>query len=148
MTREQMIERTVAELTKRIVANHFEETKVTMKCNGDVVSIAPCSYLPKITDMKQCDWFLFYSPSVNLSGDSKIETIAKYLVDYEKLIKESNDDVEQLKAHIRKYGERSDWDFVSDFHKDLFGHRPHVSIAQQIAWANSNSTDSARYFVA
>ena len=58
--------------------------------------------------------------------------------------REDEEDIEKLKAYIRDNGFGSDWDSVSDWHKDLFGHRPHVGRDKLIRWAYSDSKESAR----
>ena len=138
--------RTEMELRKRIEANNFEAITVTMKCNGDKVRITPCGYAPVITSFEAIDFYLVDSPSINLCGDSKLERVAHTLDTYAELLEEDAKEIEQLKAHIRQYGENADWDWVSDWHKDLFGHRPHVGHKQIIAWANSTSSNSARFY--
>lgn len=137
--------RTELELRNRLEANNFEPITIVMKCNGDDVCITPCSDVRDINSFDDIDWYLVDSPSLNLVGGT-LANIADKLDHYAELIKESEEEVEQLKDHIRQYGEASDWSWVSDWHKDLFGHRPHVGHEQLIAWANSKNTDSARFY--
>ena len=141
-----MMERIKKELAKRIEAAKFGEITITMKVNGDRIRITPCSYLPKIKSFNDVEYYLMDSCKLNLCGGETLDYVAKTLTRYDELLDEDAKALESLKAHIRKYGEGSDWDFVSDYHKDIFGHRPHVPHSQVIAWANSDSTGSARYF--
>lgn len=66
------------------------------------------------------------------------------LLGYADRIREDEQNIERLKRYVREHGYDSDWDFVSDFHKDLFGHRPHVDEDRLIMWAYSDSKASAR----
>lgn len=138
--------KTVAELTKRFKESNFNPITVTMKCNGDRVIITPCGYLD-IKSFDDIEWYLLDSPSLNLCGGETLEHIAKTLEKYAELLEEDAKALDSLKDHIRKYGINSDWDFVSDYHKDIFGHRPHVAHSQIIRWAHSDSKGSARYFI-
>ena len=141
-----MMERIKKELAERIKAARFESIVITMKVNGDRIRITPCSYLSEIKSFDDVDFYIMESCKVNLCGGETLDYVAKTLARYNELLDEDAKALESLKAHIRKYGENSDWEFVSDYHKDIFGHRPHVANSQVIAWANSDSTGSARYF--
>lgn len=140
-----MQERIQKELAKRIEAAGFEAITITMKVNGDEITITPCGY-PRINGWEDIEFFLIDSQMLNLCGDEKLEKIAEKIANYDKLLEEDARAVEDLKAHIRKYGVNANWDFVSDYHKDLFGHRPHVPHSQIIEWAHSKSKGSARNF--
>ena len=141
-----MVTRIKEELERRIEAAGFGAITITMKVNGDHITIKPCGYPTHIKSWAEIDWFLMDSEVLNLCGSSKLEEVARDIANYEELLKEDAEMLESLKAHIREHGEDSDWDFVSDYHKEIFGHRPHVPTAQIIAWAYSKSTVSARYF--
>ena len=140
-----MMTNTERELRRLITESGFKAITVTMKCNGDNVSIEPCCYAEK-PSFEATEYYLIYSESLPATGRETLDEVARYLLKYADYIKENDDDIDVLKKHIRDYGENSDWDFVSDWHKDLFGHRPHVGSEQLIAWANSNSKSSARFF--
>ena len=142
-----MTNRIYEELKKRIEASGFEPITIEMKCNGDKITITPCwSGMGAPRSWSEIEYFLVDSTVLNLYGSESLERIVPQIANYEELLKENDDEIEKLKAYIRKYGKNSDWDWVSDWHKDLFGHRPHVSTKQQIEWASSNSKMSARYF--
>lgn len=140
-----MTKRIEKELAKRIEAAGFEAITITMKVNGDRITITPCGY-GDLNSFDDIDFYLMDSWETNLCGGETLEYVAKTIARYNDILKEDAEGIEQLKAHIRKHGEDSDWDFVSDFHKDLFGHRPHVPNSQVIAWAHSDSKTSARYY--
>lgn len=139
--------RTAQELKNRIeaaMAKGFKSISVTMKCNGDEVIITPCMEHYGSTKFEDIGFFLLDSPSTYLCGSESIEKVAETLRKYADILEEDKQCVRSLKEHIRKHGKDSDWDFVSDYHKDIFGHRPHVGVDRLIAWANSDSLNSAR----
>lgn len=135
-------------LRNRIAANNFDTIKLEMKCNGDVVRITPCSYVPTITSFEQVEWYLIDSPSINLAGSKNLSEVADTLDNYANLLNETDDEIDELKQYIInsvKEGKEIDWGWVSDWHKDLFGHRPHVGEDAMIRWAASPSKTSARF---
>lgn len=140
-----MMTNTERELRRLISEAGFGDITVTMKCNGDEVTISPCNF-SEVKSFENTEYYFVYSPKVMSWGHETLDGVAQFLLSYSELVDEHDEDVERLKAHIREYGEDSDWDFVSDYHKDLYGHRPHVGSAKLIAWANSNSMCSARFF--
>lgn len=141
-----MIEKIKKELEKRFIESGFKSITITMKVNNDKIVINPCCYKADINSFDDIEWYLMDSQKLNLCGGETLEYIAKTLARYEELLKEDEEGLKSLKEHIRKYRENSDWDFVSDYHKDLFGHRPHVPHSQVIAWAISDSKGSARFY--
>lgn len=142
-----MMTNTERELRRLIAEAGYKAVTVTMKCNGDQVVITPCFNGLTVSSFEDIEYYLIDSPSVNFAGKDTLDGVAHVLLDYAKAVKETDDDIEHLKAYIRSHGHKSDWDFVSDYHKDLFGHRPHVGADRLIAWANSDSKDSARHYV-
>lgn len=139
-----MMTNTERELRRLIAEAGFEAITVTMKCNGDKVTITPCG-CGNISSFDDVEFYLLNSTGANLCGRETLDQVAEVLLGYADRIREDEEAVEGLKAHIRKYGYESDWDFVSDFHKDLFGHRPHVGADRLIRWAYSDSKGSARF---
>lgn len=140
-----MMTNTERELRRLIAEAGFKPITVTMKCNGDRVTITPCVYGDS-PSFDKVDFYLLDSTGANLCGRDTLAEVAQVLLGYADRIREDKEDVEKLKAHIRECGHDSDWDFVSDFHKDLFGHRPHVGAERLIAWAHSESKGSARLY--
>ncbi len=138
------VEKIEKELVDRFMENGFKAVTMTMECNGDRVTITPCGY-KDITSIDDVEFFLMDSGKVNFCGGESLTYVAKCISEYEDRLAEDARAVESLKKYIREHGERSNWDVVSDWHKDIFGHRPHVSTEQIIRWANGGSSMSARY---
>lgn len=134
------IERIAQELQRRIKANNFKQIAITMKCNGDVLIIRPCSMFADIESFDQIQYYAVESPSLPWLGSQDIMLIAKDLDNYENLIKERDREIDNLKAHIREHGYLDDEGYVdgwvSDYYKDLFGRRPHMTEAEAMAWAS------------
>ena len=136
-------------ITVETLAKIFEENgyrKIAFEMNNkDMVYITPVGY-GEVNTLSDVEWFLMDSDRINLCGGDNIDKIVRTINEYNRLIEEHYEGIEALKSHVRKYGRKSDMDFVSDYHKDLFGHRPHVGIDNVIKWAFSDSKESARVF--
>lgn len=111
-----------------LAANNWSDTEMTMS-NGDVITISPCSYAP-VANEQNTEYYLVFSPSTpNLGGDT-LEIIAEQLASYERHLQERAAE----KAKLRAYFDRNiaageydaeTWSFYSDWHKDIYGYRPH-----------------------
>lgn len=127
------IEKTVAALQKRILAANFEPITVNMKCNGDAITITPCSSVSVITGFEQIEYYLVGSPSLPWLGGDNLETVAKQLNNYENMLAEKKTDEVKL-ADLREQltngsiTSQDEWDaryeWYSDYHKDVYGFRP------------------------
>ena len=124
-----MMNKVKAELIRRFEGNGFNELKLTMKCDGAVVVITPCTMgfepMKKVEDV---EWFLMSCTTMNTCGSEKLDDIAKILVNYEKELKENEEEIEKCRRywekHVKNSTDRYMDDFYSDWHKDLFGYRP------------------------
>lgn len=124
-----MMNKVKAELIKRFEANGFNELELTMKYDGAVVIITPCTMgfepMKKVEDV---EWFLMSCTTMNTCGSSKLDDIVEFLVNYEKELKENEEEIEKCRKywekHVKNSTDRYMDDFYSDWHKDLFGHRP------------------------
>ena len=142
---EKRMSNTERELRRLIEAAGFEAITVTMKCNGDRVTITPCTNGGKASSFDDIDYYLIDSPSVNLCGSERLGDVASTLLRYKEELVETENSIEALKEYIRTHTYESDWGYVSDWHKDLFGHRPHVGEDRLIRWAFNSSKNSARF---
>lgn len=132
------IARIVAKLTRLLDAASWDEITVTMKCNGDRVTIQPCSSVAIAVDRNpqnagECDYFLVSSPSLPWLGGSTLEEVAEQLAGYADALDQNKKDKARL-AELRDdlvncagmaeqkweelFGTYSDW------HKDVYGVRP------------------------
>lgn len=118
-------ERVVDELVKRIMDNNFERISISMKCNGDVIYITPCSMVPEITSFDDIEYFLI-DCSLPWAGNDKIEKVADFIIDYQNRVDENEQEKIRLKEYYKKYHNTSkmDWSWYSDWHKDVYGYRP------------------------
>lgn len=117
---------TVEKVRNALVKNGWKETCVICP-DGTPAHIVPCSYVDKIEDESQCDYFLLYW-DMPWGGNDTLEKIVRDLNNHEKLVKETEDDKEKLREYFEDHQQRG-WDddsfgFYSDWHKDVFGFRP------------------------
>lgn len=124
MTTSEMATKIRAALT----AANWGETQMTAS-NGDVITISPCGYSPVLNE-KTTEYYLVFSPSTpNLGGDT-IEIIANQLAKYEQVLAEEAKEKAELRAYFDQYIANGNpdpdrWSWYSDWHKDVYGYRPH-----------------------
>ena len=119
-----MIEKIRAALT----ANNWSDTDITMP-NGDIVTISPCGYARQLNE-QNTEYYLVLSPSTSNLGGDTLAIIADQLAGYEKHLQEQAAEKVELRAffdrNIATGNYDSDtWSFYSDWHKDVYGYRPH-----------------------
>lgn len=136
---------TVETMAKLFEENGYRKIAIEM-FNNDMVYITPVGGYGEVKTLSDVEWFLMDSTGINLCGGSTLDYVVGIIDRYKEFVDEHDRGVEYLKKHVREYGYNSDWDFVSDYHKDLFGHRPHVGQDNVIRWAYSTSKDSARVY--
>ena len=121
---------TRAQLEKAFKENGFKETRVVCP-DGAEAWVTPCSYATEITSTSQCDYFLVESDIPWLGGE-KLEKVIADLNNHEELLKELNEERDRCKAffdeHQAKGWDGESWSWYSDWHKDLFGYRPHARV--------------------
>ena len=117
---------TVESLTRKPRMNGWKETTVICP-DGTEATISPCGY-GDIHSLSDCEYFLLYW-DMPWGGEDKIEKIVDKLNRHAEL--KAEDDKEKVK--LRDYFEKGeadgwenyDWSWYSDWHKDLYGFRPH-----------------------
>lgn len=120
------------ELTVERMAREFEETywgDLFIHCpDGAIAEIHPCGY-GEIKSAADCDYFLIDWDIPSWGGEPTLEKLVATLNRHAELAKESEDSKAQLRAffdrHQRDGWEQEDFDCYSDWHKDVFGFRPH-----------------------
>lgn len=106
--------------------NGWEEVTVTLP-DGAKASIVPMSYgSPK--SVADCDYFLVYCDLPWMGGEN-LDKVIDELNRHEEFVRESDDDKAKLRTYFEDHQERGwdddSWGFYSDWHKDLYGFRPH-----------------------
>ena len=122
------IERTTKALNKKIeeaIANGTNEINLTVKATGDKVKITLCSYVD-IKSVNDIEYFLMEC-RFPWAGSSKIEDIADLLNNWQAKIDDEDDEKQKLRKYYEEnYGtEKFDDGWFSDWHKDVYGFRPH-----------------------
>ena len=122
------IERTTKALNKKIeeaIANGTNEINLTIKATGDKVKITLCS----MVDIKSVNDIEYFMVECRFpwAGSSKIEDIAKLLNNWQANIDEEDGEKQKLRKYYEEnYGtEKFDDGWFSDWHKDVYGFRPH-----------------------
>ena len=122
------IERTTKALNKKIeeaIANGTNEINLTIKATGDKVKIILCG-TADIKSVNDIEYFLMEC-RFPWAGSSNIENIAKLLNNWQAKIDEEDEEKQKLRKYYEEnYGtEKFDDDWFSDWHKDVYGFRPH-----------------------
>ena len=107
--------------------NHFKDTTFTL-ADGTRATVSPCYYGDGVPKLEDIEYFLVYCDLPYLS-DSKLEKVAEHFNDILKI----RNEVDSEKIKLRQYFEKheatgwkdGDWGWYSDWHKDLYGYRPH-----------------------
>lgn len=122
------IERTTKALNKKIeeaIANGTNEINLTIKATGDKVKITLCG----MADIKSVNDIEFFLVECRFpwASSSKIEDIAKLLNNWQANIDEEDGEKQKLRKYYEEnYGtEKFDDGWFSDWHKDVYGFRPH-----------------------
>lgn len=122
------IERTTKALNKKIeeaIANGTNEINLTIKATGDKVKIILCG-TADIKSVNDIEYFLMEC-RFPWAGSSSIESIARLLNNWQAKIDEDDEEKQKLRKYYEEnYGtEKFDDDWFSDWHKDVYGFRPH-----------------------
>ena len=122
------IERTTKALNKKIeeaIAEGTNEINLTIKATGDKVKIILCG-TADIKSVNDIEYFLMEC-RFPWAGSSSIESIAKLLNNWQAKIDEDDEEKQKLRKYYEEnYGtEKFDDGWFSDWHKDVYGFRPH-----------------------
>jgi hypothetical protein len=122
------IERTKAALISKIneaISSGTTEIDLVVKATGDPVTITLCSF----GNIKSIDDIEYYLVDFRFpwAGSSRIDDIANLLNNWTSKIEEENSEKKQIIDYYNKYygTDKFDADWFSDWHKDVFGFRPH-----------------------
>lgn len=132
-------EKIAAELVRRLAAldDCSKGVTITMKHDGRKLHVVPCSdatgvaqgKLPADAALTQFDWLLVYGDGpANFMGGKPME-VCRQLADYEDLSGKYAAQVRECHAYFEEHRgaptRTDDYGWYSDWHKDLFGYRPH-----------------------
>ena len=121
-------ERTANALTKKIndaIKNNETEIELVIKSTGDHVKITLCSYV-EIKSIDQIDYYLLEC-RFPWAGFDSIDKVANFLNNWDKKIEEDEKEKNEIKKYYEDFKgtEKFDYQWFSDWHKDVFGYRPH-----------------------
>ena len=121
-------------LTTEAVINAFKENgyqKTRFVCpDGAVAWVTPCGW-GSIVKPEECEYFLIYW-DMPWGGEETIENLVYTLNNHAQLAKEQENEEEQIRAYFDKHQKEGwdddSWSWYSDWHKDVFGYRPHARV--------------------
>lgn len=114
----------LTELIKRTEVG-TKDCTITMKCDGQKITIHPC------VSCGCTEYFLVYS--FEQTGFNTLEEVASYIDNYEEHKKEQLSEEEKIRKYFNEEISKGkgDWDWYSDWHKDVFGFRPRGMVCGQ-----------------
>lgn len=121
-------ERTANALTKKIndaIKNNETEIELVIKSTNDHVKITLCGY----GEIKSIDQIAYYLLECRFpwAGFDSIDKIANFLNNWDKNVEEDEKEKNDIKKYYEEFNgtEKFDYQWFSDWHKDVFGYRPH-----------------------
>ena len=121
-------ELTVEEVREALEDNGWGDTIITCP-DGAKATVSPCGW--QIQKVEDCEYFLIYW-DIPWGGENKIETLVSVLNRHAELAKEQEDEKVKIRAyfdeHQKKGWDDDSWSWYSDWHKDVFGFRPHARV--------------------
>lgn len=122
------MELTVKQVIKAFEENEWKDTEIICP-DGTKAVVAPCGW--DIKRIEDCDFFLIYW-DMPWGGEDKVEKLVETLNKHADLVAENEKDKAQLLQFFtdhQKIGwDDGSWSFYSDWHKDIFGYRPHGKV--------------------
>lgn len=117
-----MLEKIIEELKKR-TENGTKDCTIHMNKSGDAITISPCNYTGEV------EYFLIYC-SIPCSGRETWEETAKFIMEYDKHLQEQAEEEKKIREYFEEHSKNNtiDWSWYSDWHKDVFGYRPHGNV--------------------
>lgn len=119
-TKESMFE----ELKK----NGFNDTTFIL-ADGTSAIVTPCYYGKGAPSLEDIEYFLVYCDELPYLSDDKLEKVAERFNNILKLRSEQDAEKIELRKyfdeHQSKGWDDGSWSWYSDWHKDVYGYRPH-----------------------
>ena len=123
-----MKELTVERMIKEFEFNFWNDTTITCP-DGAKATIAPCGY--NVEKIEDCEYFLIYW-DIPWGGEDTVEKLVATLNRHAELVAEQEQDKKKLLDYFTKHQKNGwdddSWSFYSDWHKDVFGYRPHGKV--------------------
>ena len=122
------IERTKAALIGKIneaISSGTTEINLVVKATGDPVKITLCSF-GNINSIDDIEYYLV-DCRFPWAGSARIDDIANLFNNWTSKIEEEKSEKKQIIDYYNKYYGTDEFDagWFSDWHKDIFGFRPH-----------------------
>lgn len=127
--------RMTREDARRKLEEKFEQANwgsidITMKCNGDVLRITPCGYGKVNKD--NVEYFLVEG-GLPWMGANTIAELLDQLTNYNQMVHEHEKEKKEIRDYFEEHikggnYEPEEWGWYSDWHKDVFGYRPHAVV--------------------
>ena len=116
-----MIEKAVTYITKKLSDNSFNKTVFTDKKTGCEIIVTPCSYGP-INDIKDIEYFLVDASRDGFYGTDNIKDLAEELCSVEEVIKASDAEKSKLADFFKSHldGNLDDLDLANNIALDLY----------------------------
>ena len=123
--------RSESELLKAMI-EAYTETKGHFKvllADATVAHVDAFEYTP---NHENCEWFFVGNTVFPYADDDSLAKIARFFANFTDELKKRDEDIERLRmyeADLAKMDKESEeyretFGFYSDFHKDIYGHRP------------------------
>ena len=131
MTKEQI----KIDLINKFNANGWNPIHINPKGKFHSILITPCFDTDEHNENTVC-FFMVDDPCINGLSTNDIDHLAKEIETYDKLYYEDIKQREELNEFYNKNINRKPfnqdaWDFYSDWHKDIYGYRPHRRICNE-----------------
>ena len=103
-------------------SNFTKPCKLTMKVDNQQIIVNPCNYTGTP------EYFLV--DGFESTGFNTIEDVAEYINNYEKHKSRHEKEISEITKYFNEeiLQGKGDWDWYSDWHKDVFGYRPHGKV--------------------
>ena len=110
-----------------LAANNFNSTDFLCS-DGARITIIPCSQVSEIKSLDDVEYFLVHG-DMPWMGNSDLQKIVDDMNNHAKLLAEIEDEKTQLRAYFDQHQangwDDESWSWYSDWHKDVYGYRPH-----------------------
>lgn len=121
---------TKEKLIKVFDENGWEETDITCP-DGAKARVSPCCYGYDKKSLETCEYFLIYW-DMPWGGEDNIDALVNTLNRHEELAQEQVKSEWEIYTyfteHQAKGWDDDSWSFYSDWHKDVYGYRPHGKV--------------------